>query len=288
MARKPFDLFISHSSKNKEIAERLYWLAVTNQLSVWYDSRYLEAGLQLRAQLEKGIAQSANYLLFLTPEALSSEFVRFEMGVAKARVERHGDLKVIVVKLSAEVELDEWWNQFVFEDWSQNPSEAAQLVPFLSRFLGTDPVGWITEASFLSQTPSTVFTNESRTVIEHARNATLYYLSAMKAVMQNAGATAQERAETLDQLAQLSLLQELPAISGASIPIRPGEFEYIHSVRMRIPPRVGLMGLPEDYVFESKGNHISTRVRILDARTRQLVTHPVPLAFSMTLDAELG
>lgn len=285
MSEKPFQIFISHSSKNKEIAERFYWLALTNQLTVWYDVRYLEAGEELRGQLRAGIEQSQVYLLFLTPEALASEFVRYEMAVARQRVEDFGDIQPLVVKLTAGIELDEWWSQFVFEDWSSDPSEAAQLVPFLSKLMGRDPVGWITEASFLTPNPSDVFENESRTVIEHARNATLYYLSAIKSILESPGKTPQELAETYTQLTELSLLRELPTISGGWIPIRPGEVEFIHPVRMRAQPQVEMYGLPETYRFESTGTHIATRIRILDAATGELVTHPVP--FSVGLSAEL-
>lgn len=285
MMEKPFDIFISHSSKNKEIAERFYWLALTNQQTVWYDSQFLDAGLKLRDQLKNGIEQSRLYLLFLTKDALQSEFVKYEMEIARQRVEEYGDLQPLVVKLSEGIELDVWWDEYFYTEWSNDPNEAAQLVPLLSRLTGRDPVGWITEASFLAPNPSEVFVNESRTIVEHARNATLYYLSAIKSIMLNPGNSAEEQIQTLNGLSQLALLDELPIISGGWIPIRPGEIELIHPVRMRRVPKIELIGLPEKYTFDATGTQIATHIKIIDKQTRELVKHPVP--FSIALDAEM-
>lgn len=287
MSDKPFNIFISHARKNKEIAERFYWLALTNQLSVWYDFRCLEAGENLRNQLKKGIDQSQIYLLFLTKETLESEFVQFEMQIARERVETHGDINPIVVKLSEGVELDQWWNQYFFADWTHERSEAAQLVPFLSQLIGRDPVGWITESSFLTPNPSEVFVNESRTVIEHARNAVLYYLASIKSIIQNPGVSPEEHTQTLNDLSQLALIRELPTVNGGWIPIRPGEIEIIHPVRMRKAPEIELIDLPSEYTFESTTTPIATRLRFIDQKSREQIKHPIPFAISTALDAEL-
>lgn len=57
---------------------------------------------------------------------------------------------------------------------------------------------------------------------------------------------------------------------------------------MRIPPRISIIGLPSRYKWSlDKGNEVFTRFKIQDVSSNQIVKHPVPLAISMSLSAEL-
>jgi len=59
-----FHVFISHSSKNKEIARFAYYNAITNGLNPWFDEALFDAGDEIQPTLEAAIAESASYLLF--------------------------------------------------------------------------------------------------------------------------------------------------------------------------------------------------------------------------------
>jgi len=278
-----FDYFISHSSRNKEIAERFYYLLVSNGLRPWYDIAFLEAGHDLHQQLKRGLDSSGAYLLFATREALSSPFVQMEMGWARARGESEPDFRSIVVKLD-DCELDAWWSSRKYENWDPNLDEGAQLVPLLAHLAGIDTVAWTSTASFLSANPSSVLVNESRTLAEHNRNFALYYLAAIGGLL-SAPHPATESSDTMAKVSALELFKHLPKLSGAVVPIEPGIYEFIHAVRMRVAPRVTAIGLPDQYVIQSEGNEVSTVVRVLYANNCELVRHPVPL--SLEFDAEL-
>ena len=71
-----FHVFISHSSKNKELARLAYYNAITNGLNPWFDEALFDAGDEMVPTLEEAIADSAAYLLFASQEALNSESPR--------------------------------------------------------------------------------------------------------------------------------------------------------------------------------------------------------------------
>ena len=77
-----FHVFISQSSKNKEIAKLAYYNPITNGLNPWFDEALFGAGDEMRPTLEAAIADSASYLLFSSQEALNSKWVQLEMTTA--------------------------------------------------------------------------------------------------------------------------------------------------------------------------------------------------------------
>jgi hypothetical protein len=58
------DLFISHSSATKELARHVFYNAVANSLSPWYDEALLSLGDQLEQELRIGIEASKSFVLF--------------------------------------------------------------------------------------------------------------------------------------------------------------------------------------------------------------------------------
>jgi hypothetical protein len=58
-----FDVFISHSSKNKELARFAFYNGVSNGLKPWFDEALIHVGDDIRPVLRQGIADSRAYLL---------------------------------------------------------------------------------------------------------------------------------------------------------------------------------------------------------------------------------
>ena len=94
-----FDIFISHSSKNKEIARLTYYNGISNGLRPWFDEALFKAGDEMLPTLVSAIEDSAGYLLFASKEALASDWVQKEMNAAEARKTADPTFNILVVKL---------------------------------------------------------------------------------------------------------------------------------------------------------------------------------------------
>jgi hypothetical protein len=59
-----FALFISHSSKNKELARFAFYNGISNGLKLWFDEALIHVGDDMGSILRQGIADSRGYVLF--------------------------------------------------------------------------------------------------------------------------------------------------------------------------------------------------------------------------------
>jgi hypothetical protein len=283
-----FDVFISHSSKNKEIARLTYYNGIANGLRPWFDESLFAVGDAMLPTLEAAIQDSAAYLLFASEQALGSNWVQQEMRFAEARKEKDPGFKLIVVKLD-DCKLPESWKAYLYADWRAD-DQPGSVIKLLEAMLGRKLAPWITGASFLSTEPSLVFLNETATLAEHSRNWVLYYLGHVKGLLQAIATVGHpaEHHDTLQNLLGLSLLEKIPVIQAGWIPIEPGVFEHIHANRMRIPPRITAHGLPTQYKVQLLANNeVFSRMAIVDSVSGEVIRHPVPFSFSTELDTEL-
>ena len=282
-----FDLFISHSSQNKEIARLTYYNAISNGLSPWFDEALFNAGDEMLPTLKNAISSCKTYLLFASEEALASKWVKHEMEFAKEQKLRDPNFKLLVIRLNTNSKLPDWWQSFLYDDW-QFEDEAGSVIRLLEALTSRQIFASITGAAFLSAEPSSMFFNESASLAEHGRNWVLYYLGHIKGLL-NALASAghpSEHQDSLEKLLGLFLFEQMPTIQSSWIPIQPGVFEIIHANRMRIPPNVIMHGLPEEYVLNLLiNNEILTRISFIDRKTGEIILHPIP--FFAIMDAEL-
>jgi len=283
-----FDIFISHSSKNKEIARLTYYSAIANGLRPWFDESLFEVGDSMLPTLKNAIQESKSYLLFASEQALNSPWVQHEMNLAKQKKEAHSDFKLIVVKID-DYNLPEYWKSFLFIDWNVY-DQFGSVITLFEAILGRKLRSWVTLASFLSKELSSVYLNETATLVEHSRNWLLYYLGHTKGLLQsvtNVGYST-EHQDTLEKLLRLSLFEKLPVIQFGWIPIEPGIFEYIHGNRMRIHPKIISNGLPFKYKLKVlENNEIFSKIAIVDSSSDHIVQHAVPFSISVVLDSEL-
>lgn len=283
-----FDVFISHSSRNKEVARLTYYNCIANGLRPWFDESLFAVGNAMLPTLETAIQDSTAYLLFASEQALDSTWVQYEMRSAEAWKEKDPGFKLIVVKLD-DCELPESWNAYLYAEWRAD-DQPGSVIRLLEALLGRKLAPWITGASFLSTEPSAVFLNETATLAEHSRNWVLYYLGHMKGLLQAVATVGHpyEHHDTLKKLLGLSLMERVPLIQAGWIPIEPGVFEHIHANRMRTPPRITAHGLPIQYKVQILANNeILSRIAIIDGKTGDVVRHPVPFSFKTEFDAEL-
>jgi hypothetical protein len=282
------DLFISHSSATKELARHFYYNAIANGLAPWYDEVLLELGDQLETELRHGIESSRSFLLLHSKAAMEKRWVPLEMEISESKFRSDSSFRLVVVKLDDEP-LPEFWQRFLYLPWN-NGDQPGSVLRLLSSLTGRNPIVQIAAAAVLATAPSDVFVNSSNTIAEHARNYVLYYLAHVKQLLSAVQLVGfeQELRDTLANVLHLSLFEQLPALQGGIIPIAPAVFEMIFANRMRIPPRVTVDGLPDRYSWTLVANtEVACRIAIIEAGSKNPVTHPVPLSISIALDAEL-
>lgn len=283
-----YDFFLSHSSKNKELAKIIYYTSLANGLSVWYDERYLKPGNHLRESFKRGIQESAGYLLLCSQEALESEWMPVEMEMAREKKSRDPNFVLTVVLLD-DSQPPEWLMKYRYIKWNTQ-DEPGSTLELISHLTGKEPVTTITGASFLTSIPSMQAPNEYGTIAEHSRNFVFYYIAHLKSLIQNMAHRdyGESLAQTAELLDKLWMFQQLPALQSGIMPLGNGEYEVIHPARMRKPPIVTIRLGSDDYYAEKiTTNEVSTRFALTDSETNKRVNHPVPINLSIELDAEL-
>lgn len=97
-------VFISYSSKNKDFAYKLANSLYNHGISVWWDEWEIKPGDIIVDKINFGISDSGYFLLILTPESTSSEYVKTEWTSAFTLACNKKDLKIIpILKETCEI-----------------------------------------------------------------------------------------------------------------------------------------------------------------------------------------
>ena len=284
-----YDLFISHSSATKELARHIFYNAISNGLSVWYDEAFLDLGDPLENVIDQGITSSTAFLLLHCAAALSKKWVPLEMDHAEAKYKHDSGFRIVVVKLDDHPLPSAFWEQFLYLQWNNN-DQPGSIVRLFSSLTGRNPFVEIPAAAVLSSEPSAFFVNQSASIAEHSRNYVLYYVSHLKTLLSAISQVGhdEELRDTIKKILQVSLFERLPSIHGGRFVLAPGLFEIIWPNRTRIPPRITIDGLPDRYSWTLvKNDEVSCQITILEKATGKQVEHPVPLAFGLSASARL-
>ena len=93
-------IFISHATKNDAIVKKLREILELQGDLTWVDSRELTGGDDLKAKIESGIRNATHFLVLISIDALSSEWVQREVRIALEEAQKRGvGYKVISVVL---------------------------------------------------------------------------------------------------------------------------------------------------------------------------------------------
>jgi hypothetical protein len=82
--RQRYTVFISHSSLDKWIAERVAEKVAEAGAESWLDIRDLPGGGNIQVEINKGVRESNEVVVLFSPNSASSHWVSFEIGAASA------------------------------------------------------------------------------------------------------------------------------------------------------------------------------------------------------------
>lgn len=92
-------VFLSHSSNDKPFVGTLSDRLRKDGFQSWVDEVEINVGFSISNAIENGILTSGYFVIVLTPEAISSEWVRRELDIANLREIRQKDIFVLPVLL---------------------------------------------------------------------------------------------------------------------------------------------------------------------------------------------
>ena len=82
ITRHRIEVFLSHSSKDRRFARKLAAVLQANGLAVWYSETHIQGATQWQDEIGKGLQRCNWFLVILTPNAVKSKWVKFELQYA--------------------------------------------------------------------------------------------------------------------------------------------------------------------------------------------------------------
>jgi TIR domain/Pentapeptide repeats (8 copies) len=103
-----YSCFISYSSNDQQLAERLYSDLQAKGVRRWFAPHHVQGGQKVHEQIDAAIQLYEKLLLILSPHSMNSEWVKTEIALARKREVREKRKVLFPVSLVAFEALREW------------------------------------------------------------------------------------------------------------------------------------------------------------------------------------
>jgi len=111
-----YDVFLSHSSKDKDIVRAVAERLRADGLRVWFDEWTLKPGDSLPKKLDDGLEESRVLVLFMSANAFGSDWARLESGTFRFRDPLNEERRFIPLRLD-DAPIRGALAQFIYIDW---------------------------------------------------------------------------------------------------------------------------------------------------------------------------
>ncbi len=111
-----YDVFLSHSSKDKEIVRPLADRLKRDGIKVWFDEWAIRPGDSIPAKLEEGLERSRILVFCMSANAFGSEWAQLESGTFRFRDPLNKDRRFLPLRLD-EAPIRGSLGQFLYIDW---------------------------------------------------------------------------------------------------------------------------------------------------------------------------
>ena len=117
-----YDVFLSHSSKDKPAVRALAERLKQDGLRVWFDEWVIQPGDLVSLKIEQGLEQSRALILVMSHNAFASEWVTLERHTALFRDPTNAERRFVPLRLD-DAEITDTLKQFAYIDWRQKTQE---------------------------------------------------------------------------------------------------------------------------------------------------------------------
>lgn len=117
-----YDVFISHSSKDKGVARDLAGRLRDDGLRVWLDEWVIRPGDMIGQQIERGLEGSRTLVLLMSEHAFASDWVGLERHTLIFRDPTNAERRFLPV-LIADCRIPDMIAQFAYVDWRGRSGE---------------------------------------------------------------------------------------------------------------------------------------------------------------------
>ena len=111
-----WDVFLSHSSHNKDVVREIANRLKSDGVKVWFDEWEIEPGDNIPVKIEDGLENSRVLLLFMSAEAFSSDWSQLESHTYRYRDPLNKERRFIPIRLD-DSDIRGSLNQFRYIDW---------------------------------------------------------------------------------------------------------------------------------------------------------------------------
>ncbi|HKS41034.1 MAG TPA: TIR domain-containing protein [Blastocatellia bacterium] len=142
MSESPtYDVFISHSSKDKPVVRELAERLKADGLRVWFDEWVIQPGDMIGLKIEQGLEQSRTLILVMSANAFASEWVTLERHTVMFRDPTNQERRFIPLLLD-NAEIKDMLKQYAHIDWRQKSDEqyAKLLAACFSPIVAIEPI----------------------------------------------------------------------------------------------------------------------------------------------------
>src|SRR5258707_10045905 len=94
-----FDVFLSHSSNDKQVVRAIAERLRADGLRVWFDDWEIRPGDSIPAKIEEGLEHSRVLVLFMSASAFGSEWAQLEAGTFRFRDPLNKGRRLIPLRL---------------------------------------------------------------------------------------------------------------------------------------------------------------------------------------------
>lgn len=122
-----YDVFLSHSSHDKDAVRELAQKLKADGLRVWLDDWVIQPGDSIPLKIHEGLEQARTLVLVMSRHAGQSDWVTFEQQAVLFRDPTNQQRRFIPVRLD-DAELRDALKQFAYVDWRQRSEEQYALL----------------------------------------------------------------------------------------------------------------------------------------------------------------
>jgi hypothetical protein len=111
-----YDVFLSHSSKDKAVVRTVAERLRTDNVRVWFDEWELKPGDSIPAKIEDGLEHSRVLVLCMSAQAFGSDWATLESQTFRFRDPLNKERRFIPLRLDT-AQLKGSLAQFLYIDW---------------------------------------------------------------------------------------------------------------------------------------------------------------------------